>query len=80
MCLTSLCGIESAHSILRWLVYAFTRTTPFVLPRPNQLARLERLVAKQEELLHDYRPPKHVEPLHPELKRKVQTERLHNCC
>lgn len=44
-----------------------------VLCRPfiPQLARLERLVAKQEELLRDYRPPVHVAPLDPELKRKV---------
>ena len=38
-----------------------------------QLARLERLVSKQEELLRDYRPPVHVAPLDPELKRKVRT-------
>eukprot|EP00904_Undaria_pinnatifida_P001382 jgi/Undpi1/11244/HiC_scaffold_30.g13542.m1 len=38
--------------------------------RRLELARLERLVSKQEELLRDYRPPVHVAPLDPELKRK----------
>lgn len=37
-----------------------------------QLARLERLVSKQEELLRNYRPPVQVTPLDPELKRKVR--------
>ena len=30
-------------------------------------------MSKQEELLRDYRPPVHVAPLDPELKRKVRT-------
>eukprot|EP00903_Cladosiphon_okamuranus_P005578 g5552.t1 len=38
--------------------------------RRLELARLERLVLKQEELLRDYRPPVHVAPLDPELRRK----------
>eukprot|EP00752_Nemacystus_decipiens_P016304 g14580.t1 len=38
--------------------------------RRLELARLERLVSKQEDLLRDYRPPVHVAPLDPELKRK----------
>lgn len=44
------------------------------LPFVSQLARLERLVSKQEELLRDYRPQVHVAPLDPELKRKVRKE------
>ena len=43
-----------------------------LLCRRFQLARLERLVSKQEELLRDYRPPVHVAPLDPELRRKVR--------
>lgn len=31
-------------------------------------------MSKQEELLRDYRPPVHVAPLDPELKRKVRRE------
>ncbi|CAM9728604.1 unnamed protein product, partial [Choristocarpus tenellus] len=39
--------------------------------RRLEVARLGRLVAKQEELLGDYHPPKVKEVLDPELKRKV---------
>lgn len=48
---------------------------PFV----SQLARLERLVSKQEDLLRDYRPPVHVAPLDPELKRKVRRDTSRTC-